>query len=152
MLDPELKEQHRLLFKKACRLLARREYAAVELRQKWRMQGVPSLVIEAVIQSLQEKSWQSDERYMASWIRARAARGYGPKRIALELQQRGLDKESIRQAFLQTDVNWQEVFVRCQQKYFPDSDMPIDGLEKQRREAFFLKKGFSEKEMREATD
>ena len=46
--------------------------------------------IEHVIERCLQENWLNDARFAESYIRSRSSGGYGPLRIALELQQRVL--------------------------------------------------------------
>lgn len=72
------------------RLLARREHSRRELLDKLAMRGFERDEVAAVIDDLSRQNWQNDARYAECYIRERIAKGYGPLRIAYELQQRGV--------------------------------------------------------------
>ncbi|WP_150051209.1 MULTISPECIES: regulatory protein RecX [Methylomonas] len=72
------------------RLLARREHSKRQLLDKLAMRGFERDEVAAVIDDLSRQSWQDDARYAECYIRDRIAKGYGPIRIAYELQQRGI--------------------------------------------------------------
>ncbi len=61
---------------------------------------------------------QSDSRYVESYIRARAARGYGPKRIEVELKQRGVAIDEVRAALGATQEDWVAHAIRADRKKF----------------------------------
>ena len=79
----------------ALRLLTRREHSKLELQRKLAAKDYPSELIETVIEDLATENWQSDERFAEAYARARIRKGYGPIRIQLELQQRGVDGSSL---------------------------------------------------------
>lgn len=87
------KEKKQAIYKKACFYLSRREYSRKELLDKMiRKYGLESeeLILE-VLDFVQDKGWQSDKRFAESYVRSKAARGIGPRRINRELQQKGVD-------------------------------------------------------------
>ena len=57
----------------AMNLLARREHSYVELERKLKQRGFADSVIEQALQRLQEQGLQSDQRFVESFIRARAS-------------------------------------------------------------------------------
>jgi len=72
------------------RLLARREHSQRELFDKLALRGFRYEEVEPVITAIAERNWQNDERYADCFARQRIEKGYGPIRIAYELQQRGI--------------------------------------------------------------
>ncbi|PPD20910.1 MAG: RecX family transcriptional regulator [Methylomonas sp.] len=72
-------------------MLARREHSRRELFDKLALRGYERSEVEVVIDELVGQNWQSDERYTEIYVRDRIAKGYGPLRIAYELQQRGIE-------------------------------------------------------------
>lgn len=72
------------------RLLARREHSRRELLDKLALRGFQRNEVEVVIDALAEHNWQNDARYAECFVRDRIGKGYGPIRIAYELQQRGI--------------------------------------------------------------
>lgn len=64
-------------------------------------QDIVQLLDEFIIQG-----YQSDDRYVSAYIRSRAARGYGPERISMELRHEGLDRELIAQHINSGDMDW----------------------------------------------
>ena len=80
--------------------MARREHSRLELQRKLKARGHDAAEVSGVLDELAERHLQSDERYVEVYVRSRAARGYGPQRIALELKQRGLAVEVVRAARL----------------------------------------------------
>jgi regulatory protein len=74
-------------------MLGRREHSAKQLQQKLRQRGVESEVVVNVIEDLQARGWQSDDRFGALWVGARSRKGLGRSRIEAELQQAGIAKD-----------------------------------------------------------
>jgi len=78
----------------ALRYLGRREYTAVELRQRLKERGAAVEDIETVLDYVQERGYQSDARAGESHIRGRLQ--YAPRGRSLlrrELQARGVSAE-----------------------------------------------------------
>lgn len=94
----------------ALHLLAKREYAVNELRDrlcsKWRGEaGVGDLADELVAELVAEGSL-SDQRYAAALVRSRVQRCQGPLKIRAELRQRKLAEAELEQAMPQDDEFW----------------------------------------------
>lgn len=127
--------------------LARRDHASKELIQKLARRFENHELIKDVVEQLQQDGLQSDLAFAESYIRSRAGRGYGSIRITLELGQKGVSDEDIVQAFINTDIDWQQVLEQQYQKKF--SGQPPDDLkEKARYTRFFVYRGFDQEQIR----
>lgn len=89
-------------------LLSRRDYSERELRQKLGQKEYAADEIEHAIAKVQDNQWQSDERFCASFIRNRAAQGYGPLRIKQELRQKGIADWLVGQELENSEIDWFE--------------------------------------------
>ncbi len=102
----------------ALNLLALREHSKVELRQKLCQKGFAEALVMAVIQELAEKKLQSDQRFIESYVHMRKKRGFGPRRIQMELVDRGITKEQGVEALKNNEVNWLELAKVARTKKF----------------------------------
>jgi len=75
----------------AMRMLVRREYSQLELRQKLQLKDFDSALIDSAINLLIEQNYQSDERFAEDFIIMRFNQGKGPIKISGELKQRGIE-------------------------------------------------------------
>ena len=141
----------RALRQEGLRLLVRREHSRAELRQKLGQylnkapaaveldENIRTELLEAALDALNDKRWQSDERFAQQRVTQRGKR-YGNQRLKQELAQRGVDSETIESA-LETG---ESELARCHQVWLkkfggPASDR--EGLAKQLR--FLQYRGFS---------
>ena len=95
-----MNDEHRELSKAktiAFRSLKIRERSVLELREKLVLKKVPKDTIDQTIKFLLTKKFLDDRTFARNWIRYRRARPFGPKRIKLELRQKGVDDEIIAQ-------------------------------------------------------
>ncbi len=139
-------------------LLARREHAKSELRQKLQRrfakpnfakgfgaEGVPE-GIDSVLDILELEGLQSDERYAQSYARQRIQRGWGPQQVRRDMRGKGLDEQAIAAAFSALDIDWcaqaREVYLK---KFGPTP--PRDMRDKARRLRFMQYRGFGSDEM-----
>ena len=105
----------------ATRLLARREHSRAELRGKLVGRGFENDSVEELLQGLEDQDLLSDERFAMSLIASRVETGYGPKRIDLELRNRGVSEELAREALAKAEVNWgQQVTDQAVRKFGSD--------------------------------
>jgi len=92
-------------------LLGRREYSKKELSDKLR-QKFPQLhsdEIESVVVDLEDRGWQSDQRFAESFFRSRVYQSKGPKAIRYELVQKGISESTIETVFEQQSIDWLEL-------------------------------------------
>ena len=105
----------------AMRFLARREHSRAELRGKLVGRGFENDSVEELLQGLEDLDLLSDERFAMSLIASRAETGYGPKRIDLELRNRGVSEELAREALAKAEVDWgQQVTDQAVRKFGSD--------------------------------
>ncbi|MBW5799293.1 regulatory protein RecX [Halomonas elongata] len=134
----------------AIRLLARREYARGELRERLAAKGHAAEDVEACLLELEEQGLQSDARFAESFLRSRVARGQGPIKLRAELGRRGIDDDIARQAFaeLAAEVDWFELAAEVLARRFTGpGETP---RERARRERFLAGRGFDFEQLRHA--
>ncbi|MBB3141982.1 regulatory protein RecX [Halomonas organivorans] len=134
----------------AIRLLARREYARAELRERLAAKGHEAEAVEACLAELAEQGLQSDERFAESFLRSRVARCQGPVRIRAELSRRGIDDATAKAAFIEAggEVDWFELAAEALSRRFSG---PGEGpRERARRERFLAGRGFDFDQLRHA--
>ncbi|WP_331709563.1 regulatory protein RecX [Methylomonas koyamae] len=123
------------------RLLARREHSRRELLDKLALRGFERDEAGPVIDELTEHNWQNDDRYAECYVRDRIAKGYGPIRIAYELQQRGISDTDL-DAQAEEHGGWSnlalDVYLR---KY--DEEKSLTPNEWTKRSRFLQQRGFS---------
>lgn len=135
----------------ATRLLARREYARVELERRLTGRGLPRPVVAEVLDALAAENLLSDERFAESFVRARADRGYGPTRIRRELAERGVAGELADEAIAGAETDWDSLALRVRVKRF-GPEVPPDFPGRARQMRFLNYRGFTEAQIRAALD
>lgn len=128
--------------KKAMTLLALREHSRYELQQKLLRRGFSLDAIAVVVNDLISQGLQSDRRFAESYAYSRASRGYGPQRICVELQQKGVDDELIQTVIEEIGVDWPALAKKVYDKKF-GRVKPSTLQEKLRRQNFIRYRGFS---------
>ena len=131
----------------AMRLLARREHSRAELRGKLVGRGFENDSVEELLQGLEDQDLLSDERFAMSLIASRAETGYGPKRIGLELRNRGVSEELAREALAKTEVDWEERLTDQVARKF-GSDPAQTFPEWARRARYLERRGFGQDAIR----
>ena len=85
---------------------------------------------------------QSDERYTESYVHMRRKRGYGPLKIKLELQQRGIPAELVDTYIVFTDEVWLETACQAYEKKFAGKVLDTAN-ERVKRMRFLQSRGFT---------
>ena len=124
------------------RFLSQREHSRQELQRKLLQRGYVAADVCSVLDNFAKEKLQSDERFAEAYVHSRGLKGYGPKRICLELQQKGVNEAIIEAALANADIDWQERAEIVYKKKFSDSP-PQDFQEKMKRQQFMRYRGFS---------
>ena len=122
-------------------LLAQREHTQYELCQKLKQRGYALDAITPVLAKLAQEGWQSDARFMVLYIQVRAGKGYGPLRIAQELQQRGVAENLISHALADCEIDWLGYLRQVYLKKFKNHSL-VDFKEKAKQIRFLQYRGF----------
>jgi regulatory protein len=133
----------------ALTLLARRDYASGELRQKLEASGYETGVVAAVLEMLMEERALNDPRYAENYVAAHAGRGQGPIRIAADLRALGIAADVIQEA-LASGPDWRVLARQVRARKFGDPP-PEEWTEKTRQARFLQYRGFSSAHIRTAT-
>jgi regulatory protein len=123
-------------------LLARREHSRDELRRKLESRGFDAGDVNSLLDKLAAERLQSDTRFAESYIRARAARGFGPVRIRVELRERGVSDALIDEYLDEHAQRWRDALYAQYRKRFGDKPAN-DYRERARRGRFLQQRGFS---------
>ncbi|GGY19079.1 recombination regulator RecX [Paludibacterium paludis] len=83
------------LRERAVGLLSRREHSRAELKRKLAPHAESESELDALLDELSERRWQSDERFAEAFSESRSTR-YGRRRIEQELRHKGVDNDTIR--------------------------------------------------------
>ncbi|MES0872541.1 regulatory protein RecX [Sinimarinibacterium thermocellulolyticum] len=130
----------------ALRLLARREHAAAELKDKLVRRGHDDVTAEVIVGELADAGWQSDARYAEMLVRSRIAQGYGPLRIRAELEAARVADAEIREALGSAEVDWVEVASIAHARKFRAPARTAAQWQKQYR--FLALRGFEPQQIR----
>lgn len=137
--------------KQALELLARREHSRRELERKLKARSFPDELIAATLDRLERSGALAVERFAASFVRVRVAKGFGPVRIRLELGQRGVE-ESECAAFLSSDAfDWNALAREARVKRFGNT-APRDFKDRAKQARFLQYRGFSMDQISSALD
>jgi regulatory protein len=128
------------IYNKSLDLLSRREHSVFELTQKLKKRYGLNKLINDVIIRLQESNLLDDQRFAEAYIKVRARKGFGPRRIDAELQQRKVSEAIINQELSMIE-NWNELALLAFKKKF--SNFQKDTKEILKAKSFLQNRGFS---------
>lgn len=127
--------------------IQRRRYTVYELTQKLIKKGFSPDLAEAACRYYEEIGYLDDAHYAVCFVKdAIRLRGYGYRRIADDLQRRGVRRELIDAAYFPLDPDPAGRLLPMLQRLAP----PATPQEEQKLYAHFLRRGFSAAEIAEA--
>ncbi|MCA1777985.1 MAG: recombination regulator RecX [Xanthomonadaceae bacterium] len=133
----------------ALRLLARREHSCLELSRKLLAKGWPQSRVDEVLDELAAAGLQSDQRFAESFVRQRAGRYYGPRRIRAELEQRGVDSWQAVAAIENPEIDFFEIAAKYYQRKYRNADSALSYAERARRSQALYRRGFESDHLRD---
>jgi regulatory protein len=132
----------------AIALLARRDFASGELRQKLQAKGYEREVVATVLQDLANSRMLDDARFATNYVTYHAGRGRGPIRIAADLRALDVSAELI-EAALASGPDWAALALEQRGRRF-GLRAAESGVEKARQARFLQYRGFSSDHIRAA--
>ncbi|MDC6460969.1 regulatory protein RecX, partial [Gammaproteobacteria bacterium] len=130
------------VYNKALDLVSRREHSRHELMQKLDKRYPNSTpIIEDALDKLETNKILDDERFAEMYLNSRARKGFGPKKIEMELHSKKVDSFFISNA-VEAYENWLENAQRELKKKFKDQK-PTDYQSKMKQKQFLFTRGFS---------
>jgi regulatory protein len=125
-------------------LLSRREYSYKELKDKLLPLTEDESLVSKAIDWMVAQRYQSDERFAIMYVRSKAMSGYGPIRIKLELNQKGIDELLIEKSFEENseEISWTDQVDRLILKKSKNIDI-TDFKSRSKVMGYLQRKGFS---------
>ena len=149
LIDEERRADSGAVRAAAITLLARRDFAHLELHDKLTAQGFDADSVTAVLAELTAEHLLDDARYAQNYVSFHARRRQGPVRIAADLRKHGLAPELIDVA-LASGPDWHALARSTRAAKF--GPRPPDSWAEKARQARFLQyRGFSSDHIRTAT-
>ena len=131
-----------IVYNKALDLVSRREHSRHELMQKLdKRYPATSPIIEEVLDKLEINKILDDERFAEMYLNSRARKGFGPKKIEMELNSRKVNSLFISNA-IEAYETWLENAQKVLKKKFKDQK-PVDYQSKMKQKQFLFSRGFS---------
>jgi regulatory protein len=121
----------------AVRLLARRDHTRYEIRQKLKLRGFGSDEILAAVAECERLNYINDERTARVYIGQLVRRGFGFRRIAIELKKKGLQGPRFEDILEQqrAEIDEREIARRVLQKKLKSFERETD--RKKRRDKIY---------------
>lgn len=152
MTDPSLEQDFQRkaqleLEQAALRLLAGREHTRAELRRKLSRRSDDPELLERVLDRLEAQDALSDRRFVESYIDARRRRGFGPRRVRQELQEKGAARQLVQAWLDEADPAWDEALAEAARRKY--GDRPAEDFNERAKRARFLEyRGFAPERIR----
>ena len=135
-------EAFTVVYNKGLDLVSRREHSRHELMQKLNKRFPETLpIIEEALDKLVLNNIIDDERFAEMYLNSRARKGFGPKKIEMELHSKKVDSFFISNA-VEAYESWLENAQRELKKKFKDQK-PTDYQSKMKQKQFLFTRGFS---------
>ena len=135
-------EAFTIVYNKALDLVSRREHSRHELRQKLNKRfPETSPIIDEALDKLVLNNILDDERFVEMYLNARARKGFGPKKIEMELYSKKVDSMLIGNA-IEAYESWTENAANELKKKFKGIK-PTDYQSKMKQKQFLFNRGFS---------
>ncbi len=127
------------------KLLQSKDYTESEIRKKLQADGYPETVIEIAVGYLYEYHYLDDEKYVKLYYQSRCLRK-SRKQIIMDLQQKGIAKESIMTVLDEYILNnGDNEEIQCIKKLLLKKrycDKDADIREREKVKAYLFRKGF----------
>ena len=135
-------EAFTVVYNKALDLASRREHSRHELMYKLNKRFPETMpIIEEVLDKLALNNILDDERFAEMYLNSRARKGFGPKKIEMELYSKKVDSLLVGNA-IEAYESWTENAENQLKKKFKGVK-PTDYQSKMKQKHFLFNRGFS---------
>jgi regulatory protein len=140
-------------FRTGVRAVARRAYAAGDLRRRLIQRQHPAEAVDAAIERLAARGLLDDRRFALFYAAARAARGRGPSRLLRDLLAQGVERRvaeaAIQQALLDEGIDpVQAARVAARRRAAALRDLSPE-VRRRRLTGFLVRRGFAGPHLRD---
>lgn len=139
--------QYQKALNTAIRLLVRRDHTVFELLQKLKRRGFDPGTIEAILAECKRLNYINDERTARLFIGQLAAKGFGLRRIRMELKKKGLKGDRFEAILRESasEIDEREIAQRILQKKIKSYQREADEKKRKAKIYRFLNaRGFSD--------
>ena len=131
-----------VIYNKGLDLVSRREHSRHELKQKLNKRFPETApIIEEALDKLSNNNILDDERFAEMYLNSRARKGFGPKKIEMELYSKKVDSLLVGNA-IEAYESWTENAENQLKKKFKGVK-PTDYQSKMKQKQFLFNRGFS---------
>ena len=135
-------EAFTVVYNKSLDIVSRREHSRYELMQKLNKRFPETIpIIEDVLDKLVANKILDDERFAEMYLNSRARKGFGPKKIEMELHSKKVDSFFISNA-IEAYEDWLENAKNELQKKFKGV-VPNDYKSTMKQKQFLFNRGFT---------
>jgi len=141
------KDPFRKAMNTAAHLLARRDHTGFEIKQKLGQRGYGRCVVDAVLAECERLNYINDERTARVYIGQLARRGFGFRRIRMELKKKGLSGDRFESILNESssEIDEGDIAKRALQKKMKSFEKEKDNRKRRDKVYRFLySRGFSE--------
>lgn len=142
--DPKQLEKVR---QRALRLLTRRDHTYSELTTKLLRKDCNPDDIKTILADLSRAGLINETRFAENYTQYRRKKGYGPKRISMELAAKGVAETVIAEQVQITDNAWLTEIRTIWRKRFK-GQLPTDPPSYARQTRFLYNRGFSQDQIK----
>jgi regulatory protein len=129
----------------AYRLLAYRSQTSSELRDRLQRRGYTAMIIDEVLRQLASDGYIDDRKFALDWSRYRLqSKPLGRRRLAWELQRRGIPSESVEEVLREVYSEFDELVLakHAARKRLGSKELPRSPRERQRYVRYLMSLGF----------
>lgn len=131
------------IYQNALNLLTRRDHSRLELVQKLSRKNYDRADIDTTLQRLEAEGWINESRFTENYANYRRRRGFGPRRIAMELGSKGIQETMIAEHLQMADNAWLIEIRTIWQKQFKGRK-PCDAQTRAKQMRFLFNRGFTQ--------
>lgn len=121
--------------------LVMREHSVKELQDKLTRKEYERKSIEIVIAECLKDNYLNDQRFAKIFWRSRARKGFGPNKIFMELNQKGINSEMAHDTSIQDELDFEEVIKIVYLKKYKGTEIK-DFKDKLKRQNYLYQRGF----------
>jgi regulatory protein len=130
-------------------LLAGRDFSRHELATRLLRKGFQPDLVTAAVAAVVQEGLLREERFAEQFVSQQSGRGRGPVRIRMGLREKGVDAETVEQAFGATETDWVRAAREARRRKF-GPDLPADARLRAKQARFLQYRGFSSDQIRAA--
>lgn len=121
--------------------LVMREHSVKELQDKLTRKEYEQDSIEIVIEECLKDNYLNDQRFAEIFWRSRARKGFGPKKILMELKLKGIDAHMAHDTSIQDELDFEDVVKFIYEKKYKGKEI-ADFKDKLKRQNYLYQRGF----------